>query len=57
MNFKILIIDFQWDGGPLVQIDWSANEELLCIAMDGSVLVYDIHGTYQRTFSMGQVIL
>ncbi|KXJ28267.1 vacuolar protein sorting-associated protein 16 homolog [Exaiptasia diaphana] len=45
---------FRWDGGPIVQLDWSAKEELLCISMDGSVSVYDIHGVYQRTFSMGQ---
>ncbi|KAK3749899.1 hypothetical protein QZH41_005815 [Actinostola sp. cb2023] len=44
----------KWDGGPIVQIGWSANEDLLCISVDGSVSMYDIHGSYQRTFSMGQ---
>ncbi|XP_031556502.1 vacuolar protein sorting-associated protein 16 homolog [Actinia tenebrosa] len=44
----------RWDGGPLVEIGWSASEDLLCIGVNGSVSVYDIHGDYKRTFSLGQ---
>ncbi|GLH07116.1 Vacuolar protein sorting-associated protein 16 homolog [Gryllus bimaculatus] len=43
-----------WSGTTLVALGWSASEELLCIQDDGSVLRYDIFGTYQHTFSMGK---
>jgi vacuolar protein sorting-associated protein 16 len=33
---------------------WSDSEELLCVQDDGLVLIYDIFGKYQHTFSMGQ---
>ena len=46
---------FWWDGGPIVQMGWSITEDLLCVADDGSVLVYDIHGAIKKTLSMGQV--
>ena len=47
---------FQWGrASPIIQLGWSSNEDLLCIQDDGSILVYDIFGVYQRTFSMGQV--
>lgn len=38
----------------MIGIDWSASEELLCIQDDGSVSLYDIFGTYQSSFHMGQ---
>lgn len=34
---------------------WSVSEDLLCVADDGSVLVYDIHGAIKKTLTMGQV--
>lgn len=34
---------------------WSVTEDLLCVADDGSVLVYDIHGAIKKTLTMGQV--
>ena len=34
---------------------WSVTEDLLCVADDGTVMVYDIHGTIKKTLSMGQV--
>ena len=34
---------------------WSVSEDLLCVADDGSVFVYDIHGAIKRTLTMGQV--
>lgn len=46
---------FQWDGGAIVQMGWSVSEDLLCVADDGSVLVYDIHGAIKKTLTMGQV--
>ena len=38
-----------------MHMGWSVAEDLLCVAEDGTVSVYDIHGVYKRTFSMGQV--
>lgn len=35
-------------------MEWSSNEELLCIQDDGSVSVYDIFGSFQNSFQMGQ---
>ena len=46
---------FQWDGAAIVQMGWSVSEDLLCVADDGSVLVYDIHGAIKKTLTMGQV--
>ena len=34
---------------------WSVSEDLLCVADDGSVFVYDIHGAIKKTLTMGQV--
>ncbi|XP_071505509.1 vacuolar protein sorting-associated protein 16 homolog [Diadema antillarum] len=43
-----------WDSGHVIHIGWSTAEDLLCIQEDGTVLVYDIFGKYQRNFNMGQ---
>ena len=34
---------------------WSVTEDLLCVADDGIVMVYDIHGAIKKILSMGQV--
>ncbi|CAH3144699.1 unnamed protein product [Porites lobata] len=39
----------KWDGGPIVQMGWSVTEDLLCVADDGTVMVYDIHGAIKKT--------
>ena len=44
----------QWTGGPLVSIEWTSTEELMCIQDDGTVSVYDMLGTFSRSFHMGQ---
>ncbi|KAM7426316.1 Vacuolar protein sorting-associated protein 16 [Porites harrisoni] len=44
----------KWDGGPIIQMGWSVTEDLLCVADDGTVMVYDIHGAIKKTLSMGQ---
>lgn len=33
---------------------WSDSEELLCVQDDGRVMIYNMFGQYQHTFSMGQ---
>lgn len=43
-----------WSSGQIIQLGWSSTEDLLCIQEDGSVLIYDMFGSYQHTFSMGQ---
>ncbi|XP_033625342.1 vacuolar protein sorting-associated protein 16 homolog [Asterias rubens] len=48
------ISQFRWDSGQLLQMGWSSREDLLCVQDDGTVLVYDIFGTFQRNFSLGQ---
>ena len=45
----------QWNSGNVIQLGWSGSEDLLCVQDDGSILVYDLFGTFKRTFSMGQV--
>ena len=44
----------QWGGGKVIGIDWSASEELLCVQDDGTVSLYDMFGTFQNSFQMGQ---
>ena len=46
-----------WSSGQIIHLGWSSTEDLLCIQDDGSVLIYDIFGTHQHTFSMGQVCI
>lgn len=46
---------FQWKSGPVVHLGWSVNDELLCVQEDGTVLIYDLFGSFKRHFSMGQV--
>lgn len=48
-----LIASLQWNSGQLVRLGWSHQEELLCVQDDGMVLIYDMFGTYQHTFGMG----
>lgn len=47
----------QWKSGPVVQLGWTVSDELLCVQEDGSVLIYDLFGSFKRHFSMGQVSL
>ncbi|CAL8390734.1 unnamed protein product, partial [Boreogadus saida] len=46
-----------WKSGPVVQLGWSVSEELLCVQQDGTVLIYDLTGAFQRHFSMGQEVV
>nr|CAG4643732.1 EOG090X01BU [Lepidurus arcticus] len=49
-----LIATIKWEAGSIVNMGWSNTEDLLCIQDDGMVIVYNILGKYQRSFSMGQ---
>jgi len=43
----------KWEGGRLIKMGWSNSEELICIAEDGAVYLYDMFGVYKRQFSLG----
>ncbi|XP_078515863.1 vacuolar protein sorting-associated protein 16 homolog [Lissotriton helveticus] len=45
-----------WKSGRVVQLGWTASEELLCVQEDGTVLVHDLCGRYRRHFSMGSEV-
>uniref|UniRef100_A0AAV2MHR4 Vacuolar protein sorting-associated protein 16 homolog n=1 Tax=Knipowitschia caucasica TaxID=637954 RepID=A0AAV2MHR4_KNICA len=44
---------FTWKSGTVVHLGWSVCDELLCIQDDGTVLIYDLFGTFRRHFSLG----
>ncbi|XP_078037953.1 vacuolar protein sorting 16 [Augochlora pura] len=51
-----LTAKLQWSGGQLVGMGWSEQEELLCVQDDGMVHIYDMFGTFQHAFSMGNEV-
>lgn len=55
MELCFFVFLSQWKSGPLVHLGWTVTDELLCIQEDGSVLIYDLFGSFKRHFSMGQV--
>ncbi|KYO29943.1 vacuolar sorting-associated protein 16-like protein [Alligator mississippiensis] len=46
-----------WKSGQVVQLGWTASEDLLCIQEDGSVLIYNLFCEFKRHFSMGNEVL
>ncbi|KAM8905162.1 vacuolar protein sorting-associated protein 16 homolog [Spinachia spinachia] len=53
----VSIASFPWKSGPVVHLGWTVSDELLCIQEDGSVLIYDLFGSFKRHFSMGQEVV
>ncbi|KZC09045.1 PREDICTED: vacuolar protein sorting-associated protein 16 homolog [Dufourea novaeangliae] len=51
-----LTATLQWSGGQLVALGWSQQEELLCVQEDGMIHIYDMFGTYQHAFTMGNEV-
>ncbi|XP_053980459.1 vacuolar protein sorting-associated protein 16 homolog [Hylaeus anthracinus] len=51
-----LTAKLQWSGGQLINFGWSQQEELLCIQDNGLVHIYDMFGTYQHAFTMGNEV-
>lgn len=51
-----LLLFIQWNSNHLIHLGWSNNEQILCCQDNGLVLIYDIFGNYQHTFSMIKVI-
>ncbi|XP_033834541.1 vacuolar protein sorting-associated protein 16 homolog [Periophthalmus magnuspinnatus] len=50
------LASFTWKSGVVLQLGWSVSDELLCVQEDGTVLIYDLFGSFKRHFSMGQEI-
>uniref|UniRef100_A0A674KBK7 Vacuolar protein sorting-associated protein 16 homolog n=1 Tax=Terrapene triunguis TaxID=2587831 RepID=A0A674KBK7_9SAUR len=46
-----------WKSGQVVQLGWTASEDLLCIQEDGTVLIYNLFCEFKRHFSMGNEVL
>ncbi|XP_068165309.1 vacuolar protein sorting-associated protein 16 homolog [Antennarius striatus] len=53
----VAVTSFPWKSGPVVHLGWTVSDELLCIQEDGSVLIYDLFGSFKRHFSMGQEVV
>ncbi|XP_061385119.1 vacuolar protein sorting-associated protein 16 homolog [Danaus plexippus] len=51
-----IISKILWNNGVLIHMGWSDGEQLLCIQESGDVLIYDMFGAYQKTFSLGQEV-
>ncbi|XP_029370649.1 vacuolar protein sorting-associated protein 16 homolog isoform X3 [Echeneis naucrates] len=53
----VQITSFPWKSGPVVQLGWTVSDELLCVQKDGTVLIYDLFGSFKRHFSLGQEVV
>ncbi|XP_064367845.1 vacuolar protein sorting-associated protein 16 homolog [Dromaius novaehollandiae] len=53
----LLLAGIPWKSGRLVQLGWTASEDLLCIQEDGTVLIYNLFCEFKRHFSMGNEVL
>ncbi|KAK2511401.1 Vps16 [Columba guinea] len=53
----LLLATIPWKSGQLVQLGWTASEDLLCIQEDGTVLIYNLFCEFKRHFSMGNEVL
>ncbi|XP_054247660.1 vacuolar protein sorting-associated protein 16 homolog isoform X2 [Indicator indicator] len=53
----LLLASMLWKSGQLVQLGWTASEDLLCIQEDGTVLIYNLFCEFKRHFSMGNEVL
>nr|CAB3267627.1 vacuolar protein sorting-associated protein 16 homolog [Phallusia mammillata] len=48
------ISTFRWNSGALIGMAWTHNDDLLCLQEDGQVLIYNVFGQFQRSFTMGK---
>ncbi|CAH0559319.1 unnamed protein product [Brassicogethes aeneus] len=46
------ITSFKWTKKPVVAMGWSNDEKLICIQEDASVVIYDLFGKFDHTFSI-----
>lgn len=50
-----MFVFVQWKSGVVKHLGWTVCDDLLCIQEDGTVLIYDLFGSFKRHFSMGNV--
>uniref|UniRef100_A0A3P8XB61 Vacuolar protein sorting-associated protein 16 homolog n=1 Tax=Esox lucius TaxID=8010 RepID=A0A3P8XB61_ESOLU len=53
----VSMASFPWKSGPVRQLGWTVCDDLLAIQEDGTVLIYDLFGTFKRHFSMGNEVV
>lgn len=51
------LASFAWKSGIVKHLGWTVCDDLLCIQEDGTVLIYDLFGTFKRHFSMGNEVV
>uniref|UniRef100_A0A8B9HT77 Vacuolar protein sorting-associated protein 16 homolog n=1 Tax=Astyanax mexicanus TaxID=7994 RepID=A0A8B9HT77_ASTMX len=51
-----IFLSLQWKSGVVRQLGWTVCDDLLCIQEDGTVLIYDLFGSFKRHFSMGNEV-
>ncbi|KAK2169318.1 hypothetical protein LSH36_11g09017 [Paralvinella palmiformis] len=44
---------FKWNSGHVLQMGWSNTEHLLFVQDNGSIIIHDLFGKFQRAISMG----
>ncbi|KAK7877787.1 hypothetical protein WMY93_031547 [Mugilogobius chulae] len=52
----VSLASFTWKSGVVLTLGWTLSDELLCVQEDGTVLIYDLFGSFKRHFSMGQEV-
>ncbi|XP_066522510.1 vacuolar protein sorting-associated protein 16 homolog [Hoplias malabaricus] len=52
----VTMASFPWKSGVVKQLGWTVCDDLLCIQEDGTVLIYDLFGSFKRHFSMGNEV-
>lgn len=52
----VTMASFPWKSGVVRQLGWTVCDDLLCIQEDGTVLIYDLFGSFKRHFSMGNEV-
>ncbi|XP_041937037.1 vacuolar protein sorting-associated protein 16 homolog [Alosa sapidissima] len=51
------LASFAWKSGVVRHLGWTVCDDLLCIQEDGTVLIYDLFGSFKRHFSMGNEVV
>eukprot|EP00794_Sanderia_malayensis_P003165 gene3165-3634_t len=51
-----LLKGFNWDGGRLIKMGFSVNEDLICVAEEGKAYTYDMFGNFKKQFALGMEV-
>lgn len=49
----VLISSFRWNSGTVIGLEWTNNEDLMCIQDDGQLLLYSMHGEFIKVSALG----